>query len=34
MGVGGETKVDFKMPIGSLVWVILIVSSISITVSR
>lgn len=30
MGVAGETKVDLRIPIGLLVWVILMVSSISV----
>ena len=30
VGVAGETKVERRIPMGSLVWVILIVSSISV----
>jgi hypothetical protein len=33
MGVAGETNVERRIPIGSLVWVILIVSSMSIGLS-
>jgi hypothetical protein len=30
MGVGGDTNVERRIPIGSLVWVILIESSMSV----